>query len=102
MGQFGDLAATADKCRAELVGAYLIDDVELLELLGYDENSEITAADCKYNRCYKNSTANDYIVTHNIYLQLGTDGLRGLANLNVEYKVRQPAPPTRMLDETYE
>ncbi|KAJ5058664.1 peptidase family M49-domain-containing protein [Bipolaris maydis] len=69
-GQFGDLATTVDECRAELVGAYLMDDVELLELLGYDENSEITAAD----------------LTYNIYLQLGTDGLRGLANFNVEQK----------------
>ncbi|KAE8824347.1 hypothetical protein PTNB85_08904 [Pyrenophora teres f. teres] len=69
-GQFGDLATTVDECRAELVGAYLMDDVELLELLGYDENSEITAAD----------------LTYNIYLQLGTDGLRGLANFNVEHR----------------
>jgi dipeptidyl-peptidase-3 len=100
-GRFGDSATTVDECRAELVGAYLMDDVELLELLGYDDNSKITAADRKYNKCYKKSTANNYTVTYNIYLQLGTDGLRGLANFNVEHKVRQPPPPTRMLDETY-
>lgn len=46
-GQFGDLATTVDECRAELVGAYLMDDVDLLRLLGYDESSEITAADCR-------------------------------------------------------
>ena len=100
-GQFGDLATTVDECRAELVGAYLMDDVELLELLGYDENSEITAADCKYKRWCGDSTANNYTVTYNIYLQLGTDGLRGLANFNVEHRVRQPPPPTHMFDETY-
>ena len=44
-GQFGDLATTVDECRAELVGAYLMDDVELLELFGFTETSEITAAD---------------------------------------------------------
>lgn len=49
-GQFGDLATTLDECRAELVGASLMDDVELLGLFGYDESSEITATDCKYPR----------------------------------------------------
>ncbi|CAI6259664.1 unnamed protein product [Periconia digitata] len=67
-GQFGDLATTVDECRAELVGAYLMDDVELLGLFAYDENSEITAAD----------------LTYNLYMQLGTDGLRGLANFNIK------------------
>jgi hypothetical protein len=42
-GQFEDLATTVDECRAELVGAYLMDDVELLKLFGFDEKSEITA-----------------------------------------------------------
>ncbi|PSN64888.1 peptidase M49, dipeptidyl-peptidase III [Corynespora cassiicola Philippines] len=37
---------------------------------GYNENSEITAAD----------------LTYKIYLQLGTDGLRELANFNVEHR----------------
>jgi dipeptidyl-peptidase-3 len=46
-GQFGDLATTVDECRAELVGAYLMDDVDLLKLLGHNENTEISAADCK-------------------------------------------------------
>lgn len=45
-GQFGDLATTVDECRAELVGAYLMDDPELLELLGFTESSDIRAEDC--------------------------------------------------------
>ena len=46
-GQFGDLATTVDECRAELVGAYLMDDPELLELFGYTNISDIRAEDCK-------------------------------------------------------
>lgn len=46
-GQFGDLATTVDECRAELVGAYLMDDTELLGLFGYNENSETTAEVCR-------------------------------------------------------
>jgi dipeptidyl-peptidase-3 len=46
-GQFGDLATTVDECRAELVGAYLMDDLELLALLGFTDDSEITADDCE-------------------------------------------------------
>lgn len=46
-GQFGDLATTVDECRAELVGAYLMDDPELLELFGFTETSDIRADDCK-------------------------------------------------------
>lgn len=46
-GQFGDLATTVDECRAELVGAYLMDDKELLGLLGFTEHSEVTASECK-------------------------------------------------------
>ncbi|KAL2024244.1 hypothetical protein VTK56DRAFT_9400 [Thermocarpiscus australiensis] len=66
-GQFGDLATTVDECRAELVGAYLMDDPELLELFGFTETTEIRATD----------------LTYNLYQQLGVDGLRGLANFNV-------------------
>ncbi|KAM9874788.1 dipeptidyl-peptidase 3 [Verticillium dahliae] len=47
-GQFGDPATTVDECRAELVGAYLMDDPELLDLLGFTETSEISAKDCEY------------------------------------------------------
>ncbi|SPQ20354.1 14d01ecd-4b10-4b08-8e49-fad5338ec7f3 [Thermothielavioides terrestris] len=67
-GQFGDLATTVDECRAELVGAYLMDDPEVLALLGLTEDSEIRAEDLAYN----------------LYQQLGVDGLRGLANFNVD------------------
>lgn len=48
-GQFGDLATTVDECRAELVGTYLMDDVELLDLFGFNSSSEITAEDCECN-----------------------------------------------------
>ena len=67
-GVFGDLATTVDECRAELVGAYLMDDLELLRLFGYTAESDIAAQD----------------ITYNMYLQLGVDGLRGLQNYNVE------------------
>ncbi|KAK4203675.1 dipeptidyl peptidase [Triangularia verruculosa] len=66
-GQFADLATTVDECRAELVGAYLMDDSELLELFGFTSSSEISAED----------------LTFNLYQQLGVDGLRGLANFNI-------------------
>ncbi|KAJ9648287.1 hypothetical protein H2199_001140 [Coniosporium tulheliwenetii] len=51
-----------------LVGAYLMDDKELLALFGFTEESEITAED----------------LTYNTYLQLGVDGLRGLQNFNID------------------
>jgi dipeptidyl-peptidase-3 len=69
-GQFGDLATTVDECRAELVGAYLMDDPELLELFGFHETSDIQAEDLAYN----------------LYQQLGVDGLRGLSNYNSDGK----------------
>ena len=43
-GKFGDIATSVDECRAELVGACLMDDEELLEFFGYNEKSNITAA----------------------------------------------------------
>lgn len=46
-GQFADLATTVDECRAELVGAYLMDDEELLELFEFTKESEISAGDCE-------------------------------------------------------
>ncbi|KAG9242072.1 peptidase family M49-domain-containing protein [Calycina marina] len=67
-GQFGDLATTVDECRAELVGAYLMDDAELLALLGFNTDTKITAQD----------------ITYNLYLQLGIDGVRGLQNFNID------------------
>lgn len=67
-GVFGDLATTVDECRAELVGAYLMDNTELLALFGYSSSSQIKAQD----------------LTYNMYVQLGVDGLRGLQNFNLE------------------
>ncbi|KAI0157226.1 peptidase family M49-domain-containing protein [Xylariaceae sp. FL1272] len=67
-GQFADLSTTVDECRCELVGAFLMDDLELLALCGFTEETEIKASD----------------LTYNLYQQLGVDGLRGLANFNVE------------------
>ena len=58
-GTFGDIAATVEECRAELVGAYLGDDVELLALFGYTSESDITAQD----------------LTYNVYVQLGVKAL---------------------------
>ncbi|CAG8971088.1 hypothetical protein HYALB_00009689 [Hymenoscyphus albidus] len=54
--------------KAEPVGAYLLDDKELLAFLGFADESEITAED----------------FTYNLYLQLGVHGLRGLQNLNID------------------
>ncbi|RHZ46900.1 dipeptidyl peptidase III [Aspergillus thermomutatus] len=65
-GVFADLATTVDECRAELVGAYLIDVPEILELFGCTLDSEIKPAD----------------VVYNLYQQLGVDGLRALENYN--------------------
>ncbi|GLA68592.1 hypothetical protein AtubIFM55763_005333 [Aspergillus tubingensis] len=63
-GVFNDLATTVDECRAELVGAYLVDDLEILSIFGYTGQSEVKPDDIAYN----------------MYLQLGVDGLRGLEN----------------------
>ncbi|KAF2228173.1 peptidase family M49-domain-containing protein [Elsinoe ampelina] len=65
---FEDLSTTVDECRAELVGAYLMDDKELLALFGYTDDTNITADD----------------VTYNLYMQQGTDGLRALADYNID------------------
>ncbi|KAI4120527.1 MAG: hypothetical protein LQ338_006955 [Usnochroma carphineum] len=67
-GVFADLATSVDECRAELVGAYLMDDMEILGLFGFSGRSDITAAD----------------ITYSTYLQIGVDGLRGLQNFNLE------------------
>ena len=62
-GVFGDLATSLDECRAECVGAYLMDNEELVRLFGFDE-SKMTAAD----------------ITWAVYLEVGTAGLRALEN----------------------
>ncbi|KAL4735580.1 peptidase family M49-domain-containing protein [Aspergillus similis] len=63
-GVFEDISTTVDECRAELVGAYLLDDPEILALFGYTQKGHIKPDDLVYN----------------LYLQLATDGLRGLEN----------------------
>ncbi|KAH8427049.1 dipeptidyl peptidase III [Aspergillus melleus] len=65
-GVFQDLSTTVDECRAELVGAYLMDEPEILEVFRYTMNSEVKPDD----------------VIYNMYLQLGVDGLRGLENFD--------------------
>lgn len=40
-GVFEDLATTVDECRVEVVGAYLIDDPDILRLFGYTDYSEV-------------------------------------------------------------
>lgn len=82
--QFGELATTVDECRAELVGAYLMDDPELLSLFGFTADSEITNDDRKIpsRSNVQYSFSNVRIVTYNLYLQLGVDGLRGLKIFN--------------------
>ncbi|KAI9719973.1 MAG: hypothetical protein M1812_003098 [Candelaria pacifica] len=67
-GLFGDLATTIDECRAECVGAYLMNDKELLGMFGFDDHTPITADDLAYN----------------LYLQLGVGGLRALENYIVD------------------
>ena len=57
------MATSLDECRAECVGAYLMDDEELLKIFGFDE-SRISAAD----------------ITYTVYLQVGAAGLRALEN----------------------
>jgi len=88
-GQFGDLATTVDECRAELVGAYLMDDRELLALFGFTDETELTANDSKHCLIVIVGLSLISIVTYNTYMQLGTDGIRGLANFNIEHSVSQ-------------
>jgi dipeptidyl-peptidase-3 len=47
-GVFGDLATTVDECRAELVGAYLIDEPDILAVFGYTEDSVVKPKDRMY------------------------------------------------------
>lgn len=96
-GEFGDLATTVDECRAELVGAYLMDNPELLEMLGSTEAPEIRAADCKLcSRLGKIRMSNtELTVTYNLHQQLGVDGLRRLSNFNVDSGVSVYLSPNK-------
>ena len=62
-GVFGDLATSLDECRAECVGAYLMDDEELLKLFGFNESIMIGTD-----------------ITWAVYLEVGTAGLHALEN----------------------
>ena len=55
-GQFGDIATTLDECRAELVGAYLIDDLDLLALFGFTDQTETTAKNGAIKLLYSKSS----------------------------------------------
>ena len=47
-GKFGDIATSVDECRAELVGACLMDDEELLNFFGFNERTDITAEESMF------------------------------------------------------
>lgn len=51
-GVFEDLSTTVDECRAGLVGAYLIDEPQILELFGYTRQSDVTADDGRLSLGY--------------------------------------------------
>ncbi|KAL9607596.1 MAG: hypothetical protein Q9167_007500 [Letrouitia subvulpina] len=65
---FADLATAVEECRAQLVGAYLMDSPDLPALFGYPLSTDTATQD----------------LTYNLYIQLGVDGLRGLQDFNVE------------------
>lgn len=44
---FGDLDMTLDECRAEAIAAYLAQNTDILDTMGYTESSPITADDCE-------------------------------------------------------
>ncbi|KAI0102846.1 dipeptidyl peptidase III [Nemania sp. FL0031] len=67
---FGTLATSIEECRAMLVSLYLIDNKELLSIFGHDDTTAITADDLHYYT----------------YLQIGVEGLQGLAYYNSEQK----------------
>lgn len=62
-GVFGDLATSLDECRAECVGAYLMDNPSLLRIFNFDE-TKMTPED----------------ITYTVYLQVATAGLSALEN----------------------
>jgi dipeptidyl-peptidase-3 len=54
-GLFEDLSTTVDECRCELVGAYLMDDKELLAMFGFTDDSEITAEESEWHQPFINN-----------------------------------------------
>lgn len=61
---FGDLSTTVDECRAELVGAYLIDDRDIVSLFGFTECGQIKPDDRKIlivSKCQSSLTLSSHI-----------------------------------------
>ncbi|KEY73545.1 hypothetical protein S7711_03704 [Stachybotrys chartarum IBT 7711] len=69
-GVFGTIAPSVEECRAMLVPLYLIDNKELLAIFEHDDTTKITADE----------------LHHNTYLQIGVEGLQGLAYYSPEEK----------------
>lgn len=44
-GVFQELATSVDECRAECVGAYLLSEIDLVNLCGYDDRSRVKPSD---------------------------------------------------------
>ncbi|MCJ1404909.1 hypothetical protein MMC11_008135 [Xylographa trunciseda] len=72
-GVFGDLATSLDECRAECVGAYLMDHEELLKMFEFN-GSKMTASDTA------GILTNAITFTYTLYQLLGISGLRALEN----------------------
>lgn len=50
---FGTLAPTVEECRAFLMAIYLLDNLEILKLFGFDENSTPSVDDSKSLSVYR-------------------------------------------------
>lgn len=46
---FGGMASAIDECRADCVGAFLAQEKDLLKILGYTDDTEITGDDSKFS-----------------------------------------------------
>lgn len=96
-GQFGDLATTVDECRADLVGAYLMADAELLALFEFGNDNEVLLQECmRYFVRILKLFANTTTVTYYFYLLLGVHGLRALSNYNADSNVSQQSLISRL------
>jgi len=83
---FGDIATSLEECRAMLVGAYLMDDPELVSLFGYSESTEVTPAESmiKPFQSHVHWLADSPLVLYNTYLLLAVEGMEALQHFNVE------------------
>ncbi|KAF2963291.1 hypothetical protein GQX73_g10281 [Xylaria multiplex] len=68
---FGEIAPSADECRAMLVSYYLVENIEILSVFGYHDTSEPKAGD----------------VVYYAYLHIGVEGLLAMAAFNTDTKV---------------